>query len=819
MNRRIFRALAIVVGLIFTLYLALGHSVSGGDFLIMPLDDTYIHFQYARMTAEGFLFRYSAVDSATSGATSLIYPFLLALGYKIGFQGTALALWAIGIGWLAWLISACLVWHLLVYMNPERRILAFIITLAFAFSGGLAWAALSGMETALIVCLTLYALDRAVRQDFRGVILGGLLCAVTRPEGAIIALCALVYVLLPLIPRLKPRAKLKDGNNNFEFSPVFQRRVFGVTLIISAIALQPLLNFLLTGTFTASGMQAKSYLYNIPFDLKTAISAVLTNFLRMWLELLTGTDRDVVLYFIPVLLLLGLIGCFFTKMRRPALLLFFVIAGNFALLSILETAFWQFKRYQQPVIALCFVALGWWLCTLRQRRIASALAGLTLLFSLITCALFAMYYRDNVREVASLQVPMARYVNSITTSNDRIAVHDIGVMAYIGDRRVYDVVGLATRDAAQSWRTGPGAVYEAMRNSTQRPDYVAIYDEPHGLSYFKNTPVFKNTLQSFPSTNAPHIVASASANQIVAKIDWSGANAADQIYQSISDGFTLTDQLNVADLENEHHHKYQFQSADLTGYASEVFDQSTLNSDVHFMDGGRRLNSETFTIKSQLNQDLLWKIRVHPRNTAHLTLYVDDQRVGQLVQPGDLGGRWLEIATIIPAKFIKNTETRLHIQAESGEIYQPYYHWFYQSETPYNPGISPQLPPQNVEFSPGVRLLGTQATRTGNQLTIETEWQTIPDIARTDGKIFVHVYEDINQPPVAQYDTRAGNGALPPANWLPGILRERYVLTLPDATKDYKLAIGLYNPENNTRYPIIKNGVVSQEDRLFIEIK
>ena len=42
------------------------------------LDDAYIHFQYARAIAEGHPLRYQAGAPPTSGATSFLWPLLLA---------------------------------------------------------------------------------------------------------------------------------------------------------------------------------------------------------------------------------------------------------------------------------------------------------------------------------------------------------------------------------------------------------------------------------------------------------------------------------------------------------------------------------------------------------------------------------------------------------------------------------------------------------------------------------------------------------------------------------------------------------------------
>ena len=77
-------ALLFVTGAVVVLYVSVGLSVSR-DPLLMPLDDTYIHFQYARQWAAGEPLRYFPGDPPSSGGTSLLYPILLAAGYRLGF--------------------------------------------------------------------------------------------------------------------------------------------------------------------------------------------------------------------------------------------------------------------------------------------------------------------------------------------------------------------------------------------------------------------------------------------------------------------------------------------------------------------------------------------------------------------------------------------------------------------------------------------------------------------------------------------------------------------------------------------------------------
>src|SRR5690606_25442277 len=59
-----------------------------------PLDDVFIHFDFARATARGYPFQWSEGNGYSSGGTSLLYPFVLALGYYVGFRGLDLMIWA-----------------------------------------------------------------------------------------------------------------------------------------------------------------------------------------------------------------------------------------------------------------------------------------------------------------------------------------------------------------------------------------------------------------------------------------------------------------------------------------------------------------------------------------------------------------------------------------------------------------------------------------------------------------------------------------------------------------------------------------------------
>jgi len=56
------------------------------------LDDAYIHFQYARAIVEGHPLRFQAGAAITSGATSMLWPALLAPFWALGARGNGIVL-------------------------------------------------------------------------------------------------------------------------------------------------------------------------------------------------------------------------------------------------------------------------------------------------------------------------------------------------------------------------------------------------------------------------------------------------------------------------------------------------------------------------------------------------------------------------------------------------------------------------------------------------------------------------------------------------------------------------------------------------------
>ena len=158
-----------------------------------PLDDVFIHFDFARSLARGRFFEWSRGGGYSSGATSWLYPAILALAYRIGLTGFALGRFC------DWFACLCVFGGLLALRNAyqgQSRLVPYVITAALMSLGVFDWALWSGMELPLFFALWCCGQavfrnleNRAARQArlplawLLGVL--GFLLTATRPEGLI----------------------------------------------------------------------------------------------------------------------------------------------------------------------------------------------------------------------------------------------------------------------------------------------------------------------------------------------------------------------------------------------------------------------------------------------------------------------------------------------------------------------------------------------------------------------------------------------------------------------------------------------------------
>jgi hypothetical protein len=195
--------------------------------------------------------------------------------------------------------------------------------------------------------------------------------------------------------------------------------------------------------------------------------------------------------------------------------------------------------------------------------------GLTL-FSASESLGYLAKYALNVNSVYLQPLQMARWLAANTPEDAVVAVHDVGMMRYIGGRATVDMVGLTTPGAADAWRNGPGAVAEFLERL--QPNYMAAYTDAGGLSYVADTGIYGDLLAGFQvEYDERSNVALAGHFQGIYRTDWSVMEHADKVLQpsilNYLDGFELVDRVDVGDLTSEQAHRYSWRNGqNLTGF-------------------------------------------------------------------------------------------------------------------------------------------------------------------------------------------------------------------------------------------------------------
>ncbi|QPC81490.1 hypothetical protein G4Y79_17585 [Phototrophicus methaneseepsis] len=800
-NLWLWAAACIGVAAIFIVFLAASLAGGRGD-VLLPLDDVYIHFQYARQLALGQPYVYNPGQPPTSGATSFLYPYILAAGYLLGFHDLNLGLWAMIVGALALLASIAAVYRICRALGASWQLAAFATAL-FALTGSFSWHFMSGMETGLMVAFSLWTLFVILAERPRAFALVASLLALVRPEGSMMAVIASIISIGFLWRYTTPK-----------------RRLLWYLLPLLALLVQPFANWLITGTALASGSQAKSLLGLVPHNWHTIISRILENFARMWLEFMTGYGEQG--WYLPIGLgplgMVGLLLMAFSRqrsLRRTAIIIALWLIVVSAAIATLDTAFWHFKRYQMPLMVL-FVPLAVYalhrlnIMLVSVRFLSWAYAGMLLLFGFALTGQFLNNHFQNITYVYAQPLSMARWLAENTPEDAVVAVHDVGMMRYMGNRTTLDIVGLTTPGAAAYWRNGPGSVAEYLIQ--QQPDYIASYGVGHGygLRLLAETSLYENVLAEFPVTLDRSLnVALAADYQAIYKPDWQFIEAGRQVPESL-----------IAEAEQRLGEDMQYalmpessamlspayawrRDANITGFPSVVYEFDRTHctqapcSSLH---GGRAVNWERIRIQPRpaTDQAMIFVLRVHSLGASSFDVYVDTPTLERQYLTtkvvAAIPGEWQDIPILIPGDFVSaddSDEDWLDIELISETGYESYAHWAFIGHE-----VAIEAPENRIaSYQDGAfTLTDVDSSQEDDQLGVEFSWYNA-GTAAGDYRYFVHLYKDIETPPVTQWDGYLSGGAV--GNWLPGMRQDTVMVNLheiPSGT--YTLAVGFYNPQD-----------------------
>ncbi|MGE0403007.1 MAG: hypothetical protein AB7T06_40245, partial [Kofleriaceae bacterium] len=290
----------------------------------------------------------------------------------------------------------------------------------------------------------------------------------------------------------------------------------------------------------------------------------------------------------------------------------------------------------------------------------------------------AITYAQAVADTNAQVVKIGRYVRD-KLPDASVMLHDAGAIAYYGDGRIIDMLGLVTDDAMGVAANGPGARFEYLESLPveKRPTHVAYYTGWLGAPDFLGRVVMDTPWG--PQFARERIIAG--KNMELVEASWDHVGTGERLLVPRA-GWRIVDRVDVADLASERAHAWSG-ALGVRRFADPTTTWSFVARDVTerglVLDGGRTIRGgrEAFTIVRDAekparlvlrtggaaapNQDVIAK-------SVTLEVRVDGQRAGAIVVPPP-SGRMIEVELSLPAA----RATRIEIAASA-----PYraFHWF-----------------------------------------------------------------------------------------------------------------------------------------------
>jgi arabinofuranosyltransferase len=440
----------------------------------VPLDDAWIHFQFARNLARGDGLSFNP-DQPTSGSTAPLWTLLLAAVYGLGGRFPPAGQVLSAISYLG-LLSAT---YILGKRVTSSRWMGWMAGMVVAVNGRMAWAGLSALEICLFASLSLLAivahLDDQARCHYRlrtAALFG--LAALSRPEG---------YLLFGLsVGCFVFRAVRNTQCQNPKSGLRIAYSVFSAMILFGALIL-PYMLF---------SWQTSGHLLPNTYHAKASVSLVPDREFRDFLSVAAIyliLDNPLLLPF----LLLGLI----LLLRRAPLLSLWATALPIGY-AFIRASLYQHGRYLMVLIPVNAVVAMWGLVEaekVARRRWPSLAARLqstpsrfggfrasAAVFSLLIILgtawrlpAMAGQYAQNVDNINQMHVALGHWVKENTPPGTVVALNDIGAITYISERPVVDLAGLVTPEITPSLRA-PEQTEQLIQFLRERGvEYVIIF--------------------------------------------------------------------------------------------------------------------------------------------------------------------------------------------------------------------------------------------------------------------------------------------------------------------------------------------------------
>lgn len=523
----------------------------------LPLDDSYIYLTYAKQFGRGEPFTYFPGGGYSAGSTSVLWPMVLAPFWTAGARGHALV-------WVSYLLCAAL--YALTCVGVMRAIhritgdrlagvLGALMTLAIA---PFAWTSLSGMEvafaSALLVATILLLLDQPRTGPPTKRLAACLAAAsLSRPEATLLVLGIVAAAVVVRVRRRELRAAAWWA------------------VPLAAPVAWVLANRLLAGNFFPNTGVAKSHFYLPGFDWTYWLDAVKTATGRMLAGLFwDGTSPLVWPKLVALAWLAGAVRVLAWARREGRLLAGAVIvASPFVLVMavVASSGMWSFQnyRYIAPAFPLLMIPAGAALAPLavlvarwRHARLAWRAAAAVLIAGFVLAALpglraDARLFAQGAMDTNTQVVAIGHYLHR-KLPDASVMFHDAGAIAYYGDGRVYDMLGLVTNYQAGIANHGAGSRFEFLEAlpPERRPTHFAYYPGWLGTGEFYGEVLLHTWLG--PGLDRRRLVGDGDMQIIAATWDHAGTG---ERPLAPHPGWRVVDRLDVAYLVSERAHGWR----------------------------------------------------------------------------------------------------------------------------------------------------------------------------------------------------------------------------------------------------------------------
>jgi len=636
-----------------------------------PLDDVFIHFDFARSAAEGHPFEWCSGNGYSSGSTSLLYPFILAVGYALGSRGLELMHWAAVVACVSVFATLLALRRAFVRLPIWT---SYLLPLALLGVGALSWALFSGMEIALFMALfggaflswdalldaptapTRTALGHAIALGLWGAAL-----AATRPEAA-----ATVAIFATSAAWSLRRRGLR---------PALAALVFAATPGALVVIGSTLANVVFTGEAAAAGAIAKLELYH-PY--LSGWEKLDLWFFYLGYQVLRLTQEH--LESVPAigwLVWVAALGAlYFKETRRAATLLWCCLVAWGMTVALNGQVRWQNERYSMPLLAwlLTAAALGAGAAVVHGFR-KPVHQGRVLMATLTPMALVAFvwqaepnfrfqawYFGRGARNIYDQHVTLGRILRDDFRNQATVLVGDAGAIPYMSEGRTLDLIGLGGYKGmpfARATRAHVGSAVELIEHLSpaERPQLLAIYP-----SWWDELPLWFGK-RLFEVSDRGNVMCGA-PSVVVYQANWDSlAGSARPV--RLAPSSRVTAEFDWADVTSEAAARYERLPASGGRVAVKVLPNPAAPARDLF-DAGRNTpegTRERFTLDGVVpNRPLTLVFRAAPVATLDVPVSIDGTPVGRLHLPRTDG--WLEVELAVPP--VQKSRIRVEL-GESGE--------------------------------------------------------------------------------------------------------------------------------------------------------